>query len=109
MASNKPSKNSERHGLEPRRRPGKERVAALLEAAAKVIAEKGYEVATMAEIAAHAGALVGSLYHFFPNKEVLADALIDGSARTSTKRSPGSMARALQCRLTRWQTPWLTC
>jgi AcrR family transcriptional regulator len=62
--------------VEPRRRPGKERVAALLEAAATVIAEKGYEAATMAEIAARAGALVGSLYHFFPSKEALAEALI---------------------------------
>jgi AcrR family transcriptional regulator len=47
-----------------------------MEAAATVIAEKGYEAATMAEIAARAGALVGSLYHFFPNKEALAEALI---------------------------------
>ncbi len=30
----------------------------------------------MAEIAARAGALVGSLYHFFPSKETLAEALI---------------------------------
>ena len=49
----------------------------MLEAAASVIAEKGFEAATMTEIASRAGALVGSLYHFFPNKEVLADALID--------------------------------
>jgi AcrR family transcriptional regulator len=62
--------------VEPQRRPGKARVAALMEAAASVIAEKGYEAATMAEIAARAGALVGSLYHFFPNKEALAEALI---------------------------------
>jgi AcrR family transcriptional regulator len=30
----------------------------------------------MAEIAARGGAHIGSLYHFFPNKEVLADALL---------------------------------
>jgi AcrR family transcriptional regulator len=47
-----------------------------MEAAAAVIAERGYESATMAEIAARAGAQIGSLYRFFPNKEVLADALI---------------------------------
>jgi AcrR family transcriptional regulator len=47
-----------------------------MEAAATVIAEKGYEAATMAEIAARAGALVGSLYHFFPSKEAMAEALI---------------------------------
>jgi AcrR family transcriptional regulator len=47
-----------------------------MEAASAVIAERGYESATMAEIAARAGAQIGSLYRFFPNKEVLADALI---------------------------------
>ena len=76
MGSNKSRADPGRGALEPRRRPGKERVAALMEAAASVIAERGFEAATMAEIASRAGALIGSLYHFFPNKEVLADALI---------------------------------
>src|SRR5271154_4217896 len=67
----------ERVALEPRRRPGKLRVAALMEAARAVIAERGFESATMAEIAARAGAPIGSLYRFFPNKEVLADALLE--------------------------------
>src|ERR1700678_2714572 len=66
----------ERSALEPQRRPGRLRVAALLEAGAAVIAEKGYDAATMAEIAARAKAPIGSLYRFFPNKEILADALI---------------------------------
>jgi len=66
----------ERVALEPRRRPGRLRVAALLEAGAAVISERGFEAATMAEIAARAGAPIGSLYRFFPNKEVLADALL---------------------------------
>jgi AcrR family transcriptional regulator len=52
------------------------RVAAILEAAAAVIAEKGYEGATMAEIAARSGTKIGSLYRFFPNKESLADTLV---------------------------------
>ena len=67
---------NERSALAPRRRPGRLRVAALLDAGAAVIAERGYEAATMAEIAARAGAPIGSLYRFFPNKEVLADALL---------------------------------
>ena len=66
----------ERAALEPQRRPGRLRVAALLEAGAAVIAERGYEAATMAEVAARAGAPIGSLYRFFPNKEILADALM---------------------------------
>ena len=60
--------------LEPRRRPGRERVEALLQAASASIAERGFEAATMAEIAARAGAQIGSLYRFFPSKPVLADA-----------------------------------
>ncbi len=66
----------ERAALEPQRRPGRLRVAALLEAGAAVFAERGFEAATMAEIASRAGAPIGSLYRFFPNKEVLADALM---------------------------------
>jgi AcrR family transcriptional regulator len=51
-------------------------VAAILEAAAAVIAEKGYEAATMAEIAARSGTKIGSLYRFFPNKQSLGDTII---------------------------------
>jgi len=71
-----PKLKRRRVALNPSRRPGKLRVASLLAAAAEVIAERGYEAATMAEIAARGGAHIGSLYHFFPNKEVLADALL---------------------------------
>jgi AcrR family transcriptional regulator len=65
-----------RVALEPQRRTGKRRVAELLQAGADVIAERGFEAATMAEIAARAVAPIGSLYRFFPSKDVLADALI---------------------------------
>jgi AcrR family transcriptional regulator len=60
----------------PKRARGKERVARLLQAAAAVFAEKGYEAATMTEIAARAGAPIGSLYQFFPVKAALADTLV---------------------------------
>jgi len=65
-----------RVALEPQRSTGKRRVAELLRAGADVFAERGFEAATMAEIAARAGAQIGSLYRFFPNKDALADALI---------------------------------
>jgi AcrR family transcriptional regulator len=52
------------------------RVAAILEAAAAVIDEKGYEGATMAEIAARSSTKIGSLYRFFPDKESLADTIV---------------------------------
>ncbi len=65
-----------RRAIAPQRRHGKARVAAVLEAAAAAIAEKGYDGTTMAGIAARAKAPIGSLYRFFPNKEILADALV---------------------------------
>ena len=76
MSSNKSRPVKTRSALAPQRSHGKLRVAALLQAGAAVIAEKGYQAATMAEIAARAGAPIGSLYRFFPNKEILADALL---------------------------------
>ena len=64
----------------PKRERGKQRVTELLQAAVEVFAEKGYEAATMTEIAARAGAPIGSLYQFFPAKGVLADTLVQNYA-----------------------------
>ncbi len=64
---------------EPRRQPqqerGERRVGELLDAAAAVFAEVGVEAATTNAIADRAGASVGSLYHFFPNKDAIIRAL----------------------------------
>ena len=65
-----------RASLEPQRDVGRQRVAELLQAAAAVFQERGFEAATMAEIAARADAKIGSLYRFFPNKDAVADALM---------------------------------
>ena len=62
----------------PRRQArGERRVGQLLDAAAEVFAESGYEAATTNAIAARAGASPGTLYQFFPNKEAMAEALAD--------------------------------
>ncbi len=70
------SSDTEAGARVPRRARGKERVAQLLQAATAVFGEKGYEAATMTEIAARAGAPIGSLYQFFPVKAALADTLV---------------------------------
>jgi AcrR family transcriptional regulator len=72
MASQNSSEIAKRTVKRPRRRRGHERVAALIEAGAGVLAEKGFDAATMTEIAERAGASIGSLYQFFPTKEQLA-------------------------------------
>jgi AcrR family transcriptional regulator len=55
-------------------------VAALLSTASDCFVEKGFDATTMTEIAARAGASIGSLYQFFPTKEALAEALITSHA-----------------------------
>jgi len=56
----------------PTRERGRLRVEALLRAAADVFASRGYDAATMTEVAAQAGSSIGSLYQFFPTKASLA-------------------------------------
>ncbi len=70
------SQKSRAAAVAPKRQRGRDRVAAIMDAGAAVFTEKGYEAATMTEIAAKSGAAIGSLYRFFPTKEALADALV---------------------------------
>ncbi|HWZ61172.1 MAG TPA: TetR/AcrR family transcriptional regulator [Gemmatimonadaceae bacterium] len=59
----------------PQQERGERRVAALLDAAAAVIAEVGYEAATMTAVAERAGASIGAVYQYFPNKDAIVRAL----------------------------------
>ncbi len=77
MSSHKPDGQKIRSAQAPQRNNGKRRVASILEAAATVIDEKGYEATTMAEIAERSGTKIGSLYRFFQNKESVADTLLE--------------------------------
>ena len=61
--------------VEPKRERGRLRVEAILDAAAEVVAAKGFAATTMTEVAARSNTAIGSLYRFFPTKDVLADAL----------------------------------
>jgi len=49
----------------------------VLDAAEKLFAQRGYEPASMADVAERAGVGVGTLYHHFPDKRALLLALID--------------------------------
>ena len=61
----------------PRKRQvrGQRRIELLLDVAAQVFAEVGFDAATTNAIAARAGMSPGSLYQFFPNKDAIAEAL----------------------------------
>lgn len=59
----------------PQQKRGRRRVASFLRAAEAVIAETGYERATMSAIAQRANSCIGSLYQFFLNKPSVAEAI----------------------------------
>lgn len=91
-----------RRPLRPRKQPRQERsretVAAILEAAARVFAERGYAAGTTNHIAARAGVSIGSLYEYFPNKDALLVALMEahiaeGQAIISAAASEVAAAR----------------
>jgi AcrR family transcriptional regulator len=80
----------------PKRARGVRRVEELLDAGAMLFAEKGYDATTMTQIAQRAGASIGSLYQFFPSKELLAEALfsryvqrVASLLENLAKRAPG--------------------
>lgn len=59
-------------GIEPRRKPvqarSRERVDRILDAAAQLLTEEGYDAVKTNHIARRAGVSIGSIYQFFPNK-----------------------------------------
>ncbi|MGH7694982.1 MAG: TetR/AcrR family transcriptional regulator [Gemmatimonadaceae bacterium] len=79
----------------PARQPlqdrGLKRVESILDAAESVIAELGVDAASTNAIAERAGSSVGSLYHFFPSKEAIVEAL----ARRFADRKREINARAI--------------
>jgi AcrR family transcriptional regulator len=68
-------------------------VDALLEAAARVLVEDGYEGATTKRVAEVAGVSIGSLYQYFPSKEALVGGLCERLAERVTLLCEGLRAR----------------
>ena len=70
-----------RRALSPRKKPVQRRaqdtVDAILEAAARVLAERGYAAATTNRIAERAGVSIGSLYEYFPGKDAILAQLLE--------------------------------
>lgn len=61
----------------PSQERSRKRLEAILEAAAAVFAEAGFEAATIEAIAERAETSVGSLYQFFPNKRAIFKAVAE--------------------------------
>jgi len=64
-----------------RRRPSQRRsqvtVTAILDAAARVFEERGFEAGTTNHVAERAGVSIGSLYEYFPNKDAMVVAVVE--------------------------------
>jgi len=69
------AESRERTPRAPQQERGQRRVDQILDAAESVFAELGVGSATMQVIADRAESSMGSLYHFFPNKESIVEAL----------------------------------
>jgi len=90
----------------PKTSRGERRVSLILDAAAEIIAEVGYEATTTNAIALHAGTSIGSLYQFFPNKETLVQALaeryqtdLQGLLNAALEKAAGQLTFAEQIAL----------
>jgi AcrR family transcriptional regulator len=72
LSTNKPADFLRQH---PKQKRGKDRVEKILDAAANIFDEVGYDAATTHQIAAKAGTAIGSLYQFFPDKAAIFNAM----------------------------------
>jgi AcrR family transcriptional regulator len=59
----------------PRQARSREKVARVLEAADRLLAEQGVEALTTTRVAAAAGVSVGALYQYLPDRDAIVDAL----------------------------------
>lgn len=69
------SSNSELPRRLPQQIRGHERTQRILDGCARLIVQKGIAGVTMSGIAKESGTAIGSLYHFYPNKEAVVGAL----------------------------------
>jgi len=70
-----------RNSLKPRKTPGQQRsaatVAAIIEAAARILETEGFDGYNTNAVAERAGVSIGSLYQYFPNRDSITRALIE--------------------------------
>jgi AcrR family transcriptional regulator len=67
--------------VEPQQERATRRLANFLDVAAVLFAEIGYEATTMTAIAERSGSGIGTLYHYFPDKQSMAFALLNQYAQ----------------------------
>jgi AcrR family transcriptional regulator len=103
-------------GRPPRQTRGQARVEAILDAASAVIGEDGLAAVTMHHVARRARTSIGSMYHFFSDRESLLGALIErhtaamGEINRQLAETPASLWQDLStaAAIERLVTPYVT-
>ena len=84
---------------EPTQRRSTQRLDALLDAAAEIVDETGFERLTTQMVAERAGASIGTVYRYFPDRVAVLHALRERSIRRFRERVADDMERS---RLATW-------
>jgi AcrR family transcriptional regulator len=84
---------------EPTQRRSTQRLDALLDAAAEIVDETGFERLTTQMVAERAGASIGTVYRYFPDRVAVLNALRERSIRRFRERVADDMERS---ELTTW-------
>lgn len=83
--------------MAPRKVPQQSRsattVEAIVEAAARILEERGPKGLTTNAVADVAGVSIGSLYQYFPNKDAIVRALIEREVGTVAERAKAALSR----------------
>src|SRR5436190_2608156 len=80
----------------PRQRRSKATVQAILDACAEGLQRGGYHGLTTHAIALRAGASVGTLYQYFPNRDAVAGALVARAMERLLETMRGALAECVQ-------------
>ena len=84
---------------EPKQERGRQAVAAIEQACLQILEREGPQHVTTNRIAEVAGVCIGSLYHFFPNKDSIVAAVYAAKLRTETEalilRAPVALGEVL--------------
>jgi AcrR family transcriptional regulator len=86
-----PPKPSSALRKSPRQARAQATVAAIVEAAARILLERGQAALTTNRIAARAGVSVGSLYQYFPNKLAVVRALLERELARAESARPARL------------------
>jgi AcrR family transcriptional regulator len=78
----------------PTQERGKERVAAILDAAEAIIGESGLDRLALTDVASRCGCAIGSVYQYFAGKEPLVEAVVDRLAGEFARVRAGVVAES---------------